>query len=956
MKNEQKFYSALEDIFIGEAGQKIEGKSGYVNLIKLKSQYFAQIKPFIEKEVNETFEHDSASREEAFQKLYTFFDSYLNETGTPFFSQTPFHKNLYERVYSERDDVALFWKTQRLYYVKSEANYHSLLNLEVDGLTFNFDASQIEHQKNNEKKSLEFWATELTNSRICFKVVYEDNSKAKWDRLKNYLNLSKPDEIRKYLVENFGSKNNPNIEYKDNGLNREGLKSKELQNSILITNNEDLIKSVTVEFVISNLDVLDIWAKQNNLANLTSRQGTIKKAQSLYKKQNEVDYFIHKDAEGFLKEQFDMFLYQYLFGDRHLENEWTESRIVNIQKLKRIAHKIIFYIARFEDELKYIWEKKKIVKKVHYVFTLDCLFPKYENGERDFSDVNAIALVESILDDNNFQEQITEYKNLNSNLFNEKGEEVKSIWQEFSLAANLKKEELILDSTVGKSLNVLYRFLPIDTSNIPNLKYKILEHFKNIDKEIDGIAIKSENFQGLNTILSKYQNSVDIVNIDPPFNLGANADFDYKVNYLNSTWNTLLENRINISKKLLSEKSSYFVRCDYNGNMFVRLIMNSLLGEENFRNEIILSKSNRVKTKGKKLLSWHDTLFYYVTNKGKHFFEHITKSRGTEEWRAIDNDGESWAIIPSEIVDKLSKKNIVIDNKGNATSRARIIMGKEFLPPSGRRFPSQESIWKLESEGKIRLNSNGNPQMLKPDDIPSTDDWTDFIGDTWTDFIGYSSNWNFTTENSEKIISRIIDMSSNKNTDIILDYFLGSGTTAAGSHKRNRKWIGIDIGNHFDVIAIPRLKCVLIGDTSGISEEFDWKGGGIFKYYELEQYEECLQRAVYNPKWLTNNGSINELEQVAYYTFKHSEKLLNALVVDEEKEEVMVHFQNLYPEIDEAAIAESISNVSGKFIKTLNKDKVVFEDDTFIEFAKMSYEDPVFRNHYRCLLWWKSKV
>ena len=182
MKNEQKFYSALENIFIGEAGQKIEGKSGYVNLMKLKSQYFAQIKPFIEKEVNDTFENETASREEAFQKLYTFFESYLNETGTPYFSQTPFHKNLYEKIYSERDDVSLFWKTHRLYYVKSEANYHSLLNLEVDGLIINFDASQIEHQKNNEKKTLEFWAFRLNNDSITFKTVYQDNGSSKWER------------------------------------------------------------------------------------------------------------------------------------------------------------------------------------------------------------------------------------------------------------------------------------------------------------------------------------------------------------------------------------------------------------------------------------------------------------------------------------------------------------------------------------------------------------------------------------------------------------------------------------------------------------------------------------------------------------------------------------------------------------------------------------------------------
>ena len=107
LKNEQKFYSALEDVFIGEAGKKIEGKSGFVNLMKIKSQYFAQIKPFIQREITATIKEDN-EREEIYQKLYTFFESYLNETGTPFFSQTPFHKNLYEKVYSEREDVSLF--------------------------------------------------------------------------------------------------------------------------------------------------------------------------------------------------------------------------------------------------------------------------------------------------------------------------------------------------------------------------------------------------------------------------------------------------------------------------------------------------------------------------------------------------------------------------------------------------------------------------------------------------------------------------------------------------------------------------------------------------------------------------------------------------------------------------------------------------------------------------------
>lgn len=892
MKNEQKFYSALENIFIGEAGQQIEGKSGYVNLMKLKSQYFAHIKPFIEKEVNDTFGHDTASREEAFQKLYTFFESYLNETGTPYFSQTPFHKNLYEKVYSEREDVSLFWKTQRLYYVKSEANYHSLQNLTVDNLTFNFDASQIEHQKNNEKKSLEFWATQLTNDSVTFKVVYEDNSKAKWERLKEYLKLDKPDEIRKHLAENFGDKkSNPNIVYRDNGLSREGLKAKQSQSALLITNNADLTKTVTVEFALSNLEDLEAWAKHNKLINLTVREPTFKKAQQLYKKQNEVDYFIHKDAEGFLKEQLDMFLYQYLFGDRHIGNEWTQARIDTIQKLKRIAHKIINYIARFEDELKHIWEKKKIVKQINYVFTLDRLFPGDEKGERDFADKKAIALVEKIIADKGVEKQIEEYKHLHEQWTDEKGEETKKVWKEFAKAAALDKKEIIKKEKKNKIFSEDYRYLPIDTAFFPLLKIELLTHFENLEKHIDGTLIKSDNWQALNTILLKYNCQVDLIYIDPPFNTGN--DFDYKDKYQDSTWLSMIQSKLELSYSFLSEQSNFFLHLDPKADFYGRILLNQIFGKDNFKNQIIWYY-RRWNIEGKKLAANHDVIGWTAKNGGKNYYKqlYIPKSEKSSA------QGKSWVSV---IGDDGKRRSIQTDE-----------------PTKGVPMPD---MWEV--------------SMINPVGV---------------------ERFGFATQKPEHLLKRVLDMSSKKDF-LIFDYYTGSGTTIATSHKMDRKWLGVEMGEHFSGKVLPRLKKVLIGDTAGISQEKDvnWKGGGFFKYYELEQYEECLARASYNPKWIKKDGSINDLEQVACYTFRNSEKLLSAMLIDEEKEEVKVHFQALYPEMDEAAIAETISNVSGKRIKTLSKEKVEFEDGSKIEFAKMNYDDKVFRDHYKALLWWKSK-
>ncbi len=79
----------------------------------LEAQYFAEIEPFIKTEINKQIE--DKYREELFEKLFNFFDCYLYETGTVLFANSQIHKNLYEKVYSDRDDVALFWKTQKLY-------------------------------------------------------------------------------------------------------------------------------------------------------------------------------------------------------------------------------------------------------------------------------------------------------------------------------------------------------------------------------------------------------------------------------------------------------------------------------------------------------------------------------------------------------------------------------------------------------------------------------------------------------------------------------------------------------------------------------------------------------------------------------------------------------------------------------------------------------------------------
>ncbi len=152
MSKEEKFYKALQDVFIGA---KIEGTGGFINLMKIKSNYYSKIKSSLKADIEKALKRYSSFRDELFDKLYSFFSRYFTESGSIYFNSTPFHNNIYEKVYTDEKDVVLFWKTQMLYYVKTDRIFMSL-PVEFDGLKFYFGASKIESKKSNEKHSLVF--------------------------------------------------------------------------------------------------------------------------------------------------------------------------------------------------------------------------------------------------------------------------------------------------------------------------------------------------------------------------------------------------------------------------------------------------------------------------------------------------------------------------------------------------------------------------------------------------------------------------------------------------------------------------------------------------------------------------------------------------------------------------------------------------------------------------------
>ncbi|MDD5689481.1 MAG: hypothetical protein PHQ76_04285 [Caldisericia bacterium] len=162
--------------------------------------------------------------------------------------------------------------------------------------------------------------------------------------------------------------------------------------------------------------------------------------------------------------------------------------------------------------------------------------------------------------------------------------------------------------------------------------------------------------------------------------------------------------------------------------------------------------------------------------------------------------------------------------------------------------------------------------------------------------------------------------------------------------KARRKWIGIEMAEHFYTTALPRMKEDLAGqgnyEPCGISNIVDWQGSGFFKYYELEQYEDTLRKVKYEDSNLFDNPYQDPYNQ---YVFMRDLKMLEALEIDYESNKVKVDFSKLYSNID---IPETLSNLLGRWIKKITPDYVEFEDGEQINLKDLDYKV------IKPLIWW----
>ena len=419
------------------------------------------------------------------------------------------------------------------------------------------------------------------------------------------------------------------------------------------------------------------------------------------------------------------------------------------------------------------------------------------------------------------------------------------------------------------------------------------------------MVIKGNNLIALASLLKRYEGKVKCIYIDPPYNTG-NDSFGYNDRFNHSTWLVFMKNRLELAKKLLSDDGVITVQCDDREQAYLKVLMDEIFGRENFLNCVAIKmsessgvKMNHAKNKFPKLKEY---ILIYVKPKFKGFIE-IDKYKETK-WDLENNifienltmeqrnllinlemkkiNSEEDEIIANDIL-KFSKK-ISLSEKIKTLSFENEEEKKEWLFKNSYRIiktagssslttlvkkikeiPNQDLAAAVSKKGVLffyitdfnRKTKQPRLQVIFADSNifkNPCDFWQDV---KTTGAISDEGGVKFVnSKKPEKILYRLIKMITKPN-DIILDFFLGSGTTAAVAHKMGRRYIGIEQMDYIEDIAVKRLKKVIDGEQTGISKTVNWQGGGSFVYCELKENGQELINIILS----SNEKSIDKIKE-----------------------------------------------------------------------------------------------
>lgn len=363
-------------------------------------------------------------------------------------------------------------------------------------------------------------------------------------------------------------------------------------------------------------------------------------------------------------------------------------------------------------------------------------------------------------------------------------------------------------------------------------------HRVNENDIFDNSLIFGDNLLALKALEQEYSGKVKCVFIDPPYNTGS-AFSHYDDGIEHSIWLSLMRDRLEVIRRLMSEDGSLWVTIDDNEAHYLKVLCDEVFGRSNFVANAIWQKKYTVSNDAKWFSDNHDHILIYA--KYKNGWQPNKLPRSDEmnaRYTNPDNHPKGpWKATPLHAKSGSEKAKSFTYKFKN---------GYVWSPPPGT-FPrfSEDTLRKYDEGNEIWFGRDGLAQPsrktflseLSNEGTPPLTVWlNDDVGhnhEAKTEVKAFNSTDVFSTPKPERLLSRILHISTNPG-DLVLDSFAGSGTTGAVAHKMGRRWIMVELGEHCHTHIIPRLQKVIDGeDQGGISQAVNWKGGGGFRYYSL---------------------------------------------------------------------------------------------------------------------------
>lgn len=729
-----------------------------------------------------------AIESQVFSDLYSFFRRYYNEGD--FLSLRRYREGVYAIPY-EGEEVKLHWANADQYYIKTTEYFRDYTFTLPDGRRVHLKVLDASIEQNNNKPA---------NGQERRFILRDDEPVIEEDG---------------QLVIRFEYRPDP-----------EGRKQHDLN-------------------VKARQQIFEAQAARNWLAALAARVPTeknpdrtlIEKHLGDYTARNTFDYFIHKDLGGFLRRELDFYIKNEVMQLDDIESEsvpQVEKYLASIRAIRRIAHKIIDFLAQIENFEKKLWLKKKFVIETNYCTTLDRI-PEEMYQEIAGNDAQREEWVRLFAID-----------------------EIKRDLTRPGYSAPLTVEFLKAN-----------KYLVLDTAHFGSaFRTRLLQGASNLDEQLGGLLIHSENFQALGLLQGRFREQVKCVYIDPPYNTGG-SEILYKNEYLSSSWLTLIENRIARSMSLLANDPIVFIAIDD----FEMVDLCELI-DTHFpflRREMIVVNHHPQGGKAKTLANTHEYMLACVRRDSDRTLSGRLSDDGVE-YRPFKRSGTAESNF------RYGRPNsfyaILVDAK------TKKVFGIEPPPKVGEEYPTgkttaglvriyplaadgQERVWRRSYESCLALVSEKKLHCTETLTIYQTiaahdrsaalfSNWVDtrynagtFGANLLRDIIGAQNPFSY--PKSLYTVEDAIFSAEAEDNMVCLDYFAGSGTTGHAVIDLNRedggdrKYILAEMGEYFDTVVLPRIKKVIYSK--------DWKSGkpvardGVshaFKYIRLESYEDTL--------------------------------------------------------------------------------------------------------------------